>query len=220
MSLFSPGGALPDDDLPPVEHVLPPLRTWTTLAEEAAFPDYSYAYQIYKDHGEDDWDAMLRPLTKLAEAARNPNYDAEEAMFEFADSLEKHLLSVVKDSRFELVYGLRRCTPVHGLGARLSWLLGDRQMIAGSVIPPVLVIKSQGRNTQSDLFARIATNAPALDDILTAIQTDPTTALHDPEPTHTVSSWSLLPVPAKFACLFLKGMTLMEGFLLGCEYFG
>jgi hypothetical protein len=89
-------------------------------------------------------------------------------------------------------------------------------MIAGSVIPPLLVIKAQGRSTQSDLFARIATNAPTLEDVLNAFQADPTTILRDPEPNHTISSWSLLPVPAKFACLFLKGLSLTEGFLLGC----
>jgi hypothetical protein len=116
-----------------------------------------------------------------------------------------------------LIYGLRRCTPIHSLGARLSWFLGDCQMISGLVIPPLLVIKSQGRNTQSDLFACIATNAPTLEDVLNTFQADPATVLHNLEPNHTISSWSLLPVLAKFACLFLKGLPLTEGFLLGCE---
>jgi hypothetical protein len=90
-------------------------------------------------------------------------------------------------------------------------------MIAGLVFLPVLIVKSQGRNTQSDLFACIATNAPALEDILLALQDDPATVLHDPEQNHTVSSWLLLPVLTKFACLFLKGALLTEGFLLGCK---
>jgi hypothetical protein len=138
-------------------------------------------------------------------------------MYEFADSLQKPVFLVVKESRFELIYGLRRCTPIHGLGGRLSWLLGDQQMIAGSVVPPTLVIKSQGQNTQSDLFARIATNAPELDVIAAAVQADPTTVLHDLEPHHTVSSWAVLPMPEKFACLFMQGRTITDGFRLGCE---
>jgi hypothetical protein len=90
-------------------------------------------------------------------------------------------------------------------------------MIAGSVVPPTLVIKSQGQNTQSDLFARIATNAPELDVIAAAVQADPTTVMHDPEPHHTVSSWVVLPMAEKFACLFMQGRTITDGFRLGCE---
>jgi hypothetical protein len=50
----------------------------------------------------------------------------------------------------------------------------------------MLIIKSQGHNTQSDLFACIATNAPTMDVILAVVQADPTTVLHDPEPHHTI----------------------------------
>jgi hypothetical protein len=90
-------------------------------------------------------------------------------------------------------------------------------MIAGSIVPPMLVIKSQGRNTQSDLFARITTNALYLDVILAAVQADHTAVMHDPEPHHTVSSWAVLPVLEKFACLFMQGRMLTDGFRLGCE---
>jgi hypothetical protein len=203
--------------LPPDDELLPPERTWQTLAEEAALADHSYAHQIYLNHRDEEWDATLLPWTRLAAAEQNPNYDAEEAMFEFADSLERPMFLIVKDSRFELIHGLRRCTPIHGLGGRLSWLLGDRQLIAGSIVPPMLVIKSQGRNTQSDLFARIATNAPTMGVVLAAFQADPMMTLHDPEPHHTISSWAVLPIPEKFACLFMKGLSLTEGFRLGCE---
>jgi hypothetical protein len=209
---------MPPEDAPQLgDEGLPPVRTWTTLAEEAALSDHSYAYQIYLNHRDDDWDTTLRPWTRLVEAEQNPNYDAEEAMYEFADSLEKLVFLVVKESRFELIYGLRLCTPIHGLGGRLSWLLGDRQMIAGSVVPPTLVVKSQGRNTQSDLLARIAANAPELDVITAAVQADPATVMHDPEPHHTVSSWVVLPMLEKFACLFMQGQTITDGFRLGCE---
>jgi hypothetical protein len=60
---------------------LPPLRTWMTIAEEAALLDHFYAYQIYLNHCDDDWDATLCLWTRLAEAEQNPNYDAKEAMF-------------------------------------------------------------------------------------------------------------------------------------------
>jgi hypothetical protein len=213
-------GALPVGGIPPPPDALmalPPQRTWFTLAEEAELPLHSHAYQIFQGHQNEEWDMTMRPFTDLVEAARNPNYDTEEAMFEFANSLERPLFLVVKESRFEVIHGMRRCTPIHGLGARLSWLLGDRQVIAGQVVPPGLIIKSQGWNTQSDLFARTATNAASLDDILLAFQADPTVALHDPEPIHTISSWTVLPVPGRFACLFMKGLSLIEGFVLGCE---
>jgi hypothetical protein len=95
-----------DGVFPPIEDMLPSLRTWTTLEEEAAFPDYSYTHQINTDHWEDDWETTLHPLTSLAEASCNPNYNAKEEMFEFADSLEKHMFLIVKESRFELIYGL------------------------------------------------------------------------------------------------------------------
>jgi hypothetical protein len=210
---MAPLGANP----PPEDELLPPRRTWLTLAEEVALVDHSYAHQIYLNHLDEDWDATHRPWTRLAEAEQNPNYDAEEAMFEFADSLDRPMFLIVKDSRFELIYGLRRCTPIHGLGGRLLWLLGDRQLIAGSIVPPMLIIKSQGRNTQSDLFARIATNAPTMDVVLAAVQADPTTVLHDPEPHHMISSWAVLPMPERFACLFMKGLSLTKGFRIGCE---
>jgi hypothetical protein len=42
-------------------------------------------------------------------------------------------------------------------------------------------------------------------------------ALHDPEPVHTISSWAVLPIPGRFACLFMKGLSLIEGFVLGCK---
>jgi hypothetical protein len=196
---------------------LPPQRTWTTIAEEAELPLHSHAYQILQGHQDEEWETTMRPFTRLVEATQNPNYDAEEAMFEFADSLERPLFLIVKESRFEVIHGMRWCTPIHGLGARLSWLLGDRQLIAGQVVPPRLIIKSQGRNTQSDLFARIATNTASLDDIFLAFQADPTVALHDPEPVYTISSWAVLPVPRQFVCLFMKGLSLIEGFVLGCE---
>jgi hypothetical protein len=126
------GGPPPPDGLPAV----PPLRTWFTLAAEAELPLHSYAYHLFREHQDEDWEATMLPFTRLVEADKNPNYDAEEAMFEFADSLERSLFLVVKDSRFEVIYGMRRCTPIHGLGARVAWLMGDRQLVAGSVIPP------------------------------------------------------------------------------------
>jgi hypothetical protein len=105
-----------------------------------------------------------------------------------------------------------------------SWTWGPISMAVGGPAgdsrvghPPSLVIKAQGRNTQSDLFACIATNAGPLDEILHAFHADPTAVPHSPAPAHTISSWSVLPVPAKFACLFLKGLLLIEGFVLGCE---
>jgi hypothetical protein len=108
------GGAPPPfDGLPEV----PPLRTWSTLAAEAELPLHSYAYQMFQAHHDEEWEAMMLPFTRLVEADKNPNYDAEEAMFEFADSMERPLFLVVKDSRFEVIYGMRRCTPMHGLGA-------------------------------------------------------------------------------------------------------
>jgi hypothetical protein len=178
------GGPPPLDGLPAV----PPLRTWFTLAAEAELPLHSYAYHLFREHQNEEWEATMLPFTRLVEADKNPNYDAEEAMFEFADSLEQSLFLVVKDSRFEVIYGMRRCTPIHGLGARVAWLMGDRQLVTGSVIPPSLVIKAQGRNTQSDLFARIATNARPLDEILHAFHADPTAVPHNPAPAHTISS--------------------------------
>jgi hypothetical protein len=206
---------------PPPGHMmeLPLQRTWTTLVEEAELPLHSHAYQIFQQHQEEEWEVTMHPFTRLVEAARNPNYDTEEAMFEFADSLEHPLFLVVKDTKFQVIHGMRRCTPIHGLGARLSWLLGDRQLIAGQVVPPPpgLIIKAQGQNTQSDLFARIATNAAPLDAILLAFQADPTVALHDLEPAHTISSWAVLPIPGRFTCLFMKGLPLIEGFVLGCK---
>jgi hypothetical protein len=203
---------------PPVHTMeLQPQRTWTTLVEEAELPLHSHAFQIFQQHQEEEWEVTMRPFTRLVEAARNPNYNAEEIMFEFADSLEHPFFLVVKDTKFQVIHGMRQCTPIHGLGARLSWLLGDRQLIAGQVVPPGLIIKAQGQNIQSDLFARIATNAVPLDAILLAFQADPTVALHDPEPAHTISSWAVLPIPGRFACLFMKGLSLIEGFVLGCK---
>jgi hypothetical protein len=115
----------------------------------------------------------MHPFTRLVEAVWNPNYDAEEAMFKFADLVERPLFLVVKEYRFQVIHGLHQCTPIHGLGARLSWLLGDLQLLARQVVPLGLIIKAQGRNTQSDLFAHIATNAASLDNILLAFQANP-----------------------------------------------
>jgi hypothetical protein len=99
---------------------LPPQRTWTTLAEEAELPLHSHAYQIFQGHQDEDWETTMRPFTRLVAAAHNPNYDTEEAIIEFADLLEHPLFLIVKESRFQVIHGMRRCTPIHGLGARLS----------------------------------------------------------------------------------------------------
>jgi hypothetical protein len=104
--------------LPPPDALmaLPLQRTWTTIAEEAELPLHSHAYQIFQGHQDEDWETTMRPFTRLVEAAQNPNYDAEEAMFEFADSLERPLFLIVKESRFQVIHGMRQCTPIHRLG--------------------------------------------------------------------------------------------------------
>jgi hypothetical protein len=53
---------VPPEDAPLMgDEGLPPLRTWMTLAEEVALLDHSYAYQIYLNHRDDDWEMTLCP---------------------------------------------------------------------------------------------------------------------------------------------------------------
>jgi hypothetical protein len=98
MHATPPLGNVPPPPVHPME--LPPQRTWTTLVEEAELPLLSHAYQIFQQNQEEEWEVTMGPFTRLVEAARNPNYDAEEVMFEFADSLEHPLFWVVKDTKF------------------------------------------------------------------------------------------------------------------------
>jgi hypothetical protein len=79
---------------------------------------------------------MLLPFTKLALAVEDQNYNPEAAMWQFAYSPGKHMFLIVKQSKFEVVYGMWRCTPIHQLGERIAWLMGDRCMIAGSTVHP------------------------------------------------------------------------------------
>jgi hypothetical protein len=119
-----------------------PKKTWATLIEEAVLPEESYAHQLHQEHKEASWELTLLPFTKMALATEDPNYDPEVAMWQFADAPGKHLFLIVKQSRFEVVYGMRRCNPIHQLGERVAWLMGDRRVIAGSIVHPVLLIKA------------------------------------------------------------------------------
>jgi hypothetical protein len=102
-----------------------PPKTWATLMEEAALPEVSYAHQLHQDNKEVNWELMLMPFTKIALAMDDQNYDPEVAMWQFADAPGNHMFMAVKQSRFEVMYGMRRCTPVHQLGERITWLMGD-----------------------------------------------------------------------------------------------
>jgi hypothetical protein len=185
--------------------------------EEAALPEVSFAYQLIQENKETNWELMLLPFTKLALAVGDQHYDPEAAMWQFADSPGKHMFLVVKQSKFEVVYGMRRCTPIHQLGERIAWLVGDRRMIAGSTVPPGLLIKAMGRNTQSDLFTKVDVHAPSLEELRAAAQAHPGESLFDQDANQTVTSWPVLPIQAKLACLFMKGVPLREGFALGCQ---
>jgi hypothetical protein len=150
-------------------------------------------------------------------AFEDQNYDPEAAMWQFADSPGKHMFLVVKQSKFEVVYGMQRCTLVHHLGERIAWLMGDRCVIAGLTVPPGLLIKALGWNTQSDLFTNVDVHAPSLKDLCSATQAQSGESLYDQDANQTVTSWPVLPIQATLACLFMKGVPLREGFALGCQ---
>jgi hypothetical protein len=213
-------GAPEAPDVPaPLEiaDVTVPEKTWATLVDEAALPEVSYAHQLHHEHSEANWELMLLPFTKLAIAVNNQQYDQEVAMWQFADAPGKHMFLVVKQSKFEVLYGMRQCTPIHQLGEHVAWLLGDRRVVAGSTVPPGLLIKALGRNTQSDLFAKVEVQAPGLDKLCAATEAQPEEQLHDQDANQAVTTWLMLPVHLKLACLYMKGLELSEGFVLGCQ---
>jgi hypothetical protein len=90
-------------------------------------------------------------------------------------------------------------------------------MIAWSTVHPGMLIKALGQNTQSDLFTKVEVQAPSLEHLCAAFQAQPGGSLQDGDGMQTLTSWLLLPVHAKLACLFMKGLPVGEGFMLGCQ---
>jgi hypothetical protein len=74
--------------------------------------------------------------------------------------------------------------------------------------PVILSSNTDGRNTQSDLFTNVEVQAPALDDLRAAFQAQPGESLQDKDENQTLTSWLMLPVHAKLAGLFMKGVPL------------
>jgi hypothetical protein len=193
------------------------VRTWDTLVAEAKIEPHTIAHQLIQETQAVPWEEAMSPFTRFLVITKDNAYQPEAGQWLYADDMAKNYYLTVMDNKWEVVFGYRRCTPLHANGHRLAGLRGDRLLIRGTVTTPGMYQLQGGMNNQSDLFTKNSAPACTTAEIVVAAAADPAMNWKDPDVGPAVHGWPMLPIHPKIAILFLHGRSLMEGFHLGVE---
>jgi hypothetical protein len=210
-----PAALLADGAIPPVADGAPPVETWLTLVQDAEIPTYSYAAQLWQENKDIRREQAMAPITRFVVKVAGQNYVPEAALWYYADSLDQNMFLAVVDNKWEVLHGLRRCTPIQGNGGRLTCLQGDRKLLFGSLVQPGLFMKAQHTNTQVDLFTAMNVRAQSLASLEQTFDANPDKELGDPGRGPVLMGWPLLPIHSKIACLYLAGLSMAQGLKVG-----
>jgi hypothetical protein len=153
------------------------------------------------EHKDTTWRAVLAPTTKfLVLTATNP-YVAANALSHFGDSPNLHYFLSVINSKVDVLFGLRRCLPLH----RNRWALlrGDIKLLHGVQVYPQMLRLNGARTLQDHMFTPVDRPAMSMADIETAVAANPNEFAPRAPPGTEIQAWQLMPVHPKIACLSL-----------------
>jgi len=195
----------------------PAAMTWENLATAANLVPHEVGFALAETHKGVDWPEMLEAFRAVDLLPANENMTNRIRFY--ADSLVARFFLVVADGEIKVVYGWKAA---HSLAVgRYADLMGERRMIAGMEVHPVLHKLGGNVATQATEFGLQDVAAMSLAGIHTAFAAnaalDLVAAVAAPVPPALLVetlAWKVLPIHPKLACLFLRGMSVRAAFHL------
>jgi hypothetical protein len=191
---------------------------WSTLVEQAHLSKGSVAFALTEKHKEDKVLKQLQDAVALTVQAPAPDYRG--VMRTFSDSILPAYFLVVRGSTVTVLYGLKVCHEVAGPG-RLLFLLGDRRRN----LPPPLYRVTGNAGTQHQAFDNVQGSPKTAPDLIAWYDandgafappdTDAAAAAAD-----VVTTVKALPIPPKWAGLFMPGLPMRRAVELGMSLVG
>ncbi len=189
---------------------------WATLLSEADLSPFSIAQELADANHDASWEDMTAPFAAWTNTTSVATYDPGNAMFSFTDTPASNYFLIVRGDQVNVMFGLRRCHPLSDGGSVVAALIGDRELRGGAIVHPSLFRLNGQANTQSSLFEAVSKRPMGTDAITNALNQNEEIMFTQqlPDPAVSVNGWRALPIHPKLACLFFKGLTVREAFLL------
>ena len=184
-------------------------QAWSALVSGLELDKSSYSARLAAEHKDTTWRVALAPTTDFLDAVGAPDYDSQSMLEDYGDSPNLHYFLTVAKGKMDVVYGLRRCYPIHR--SRWACLRGDTSIWDGTYVPPEMIVYPGPEAAQHLLFqAKDVASWPA-QTIHTALRAAPAAAFFPPNATAApIKVWPLLPIHPKLACLFMGGRSPQE----------
>ncbi len=189
---------------------------WLAHLQELRLPSHSIAYQLSQEYADVEWEEALEPFRAWARVTADPNYNADQAVYSFADSPATSYFLVVKEGKVEVMFGLRRCHPLRAGGLALAGLIGERQWRAGTFVHPQMYKLAPQPDQQGNVFRPVKKRAMPASVMQEYFKDDETRLVTQQlnEPAEQVVGWRALPIHPKLAVPFFQGVAVRDAFLL------